>query len=90
VSGVPFPKGFSDAYGPRLAPALIRSRVLVLRVASFNITNTEMMATPATAFVPPPHSIAVPPFVNRSVDKEQEYFSEGLTEELLNSLSRIR
>jgi TolB-like protein/Flp pilus assembly protein TadD len=29
------------------------------------------------------------PFVNMSGDKEQDYFSEGLTEELLNSLSRI-
>jgi TolB-like protein/tetratricopeptide (TPR) repeat protein len=45
-------------------------------------------AAPA-AFSPPPHSIAVLPFVNMSGDKEQEYFSEGLTEELLNSLSRI-
>jgi len=43
----------------------------------------------AAAFTPPPHSIAVLPFVNMSGDKEQEYFSEGLTEELLNSLSRI-
>jgi TolB-like protein/Flp pilus assembly protein TadD len=43
----------------------------------------------ATAFNPPPHSIAVLPFVNMSGDKEQEYFSEGLTEELLNSLARI-
>jgi TolB-like protein/cytochrome c-type biogenesis protein CcmH/NrfG len=50
-------------------------------------------ATPATSrsavFSPPPHSIAVLPFVNMSGDKEQEYFSEGLTEELLNSLSSI-
>jgi serine/threonine-protein kinase len=29
------------------------------------------------------------PFVNMSGDPKQEYFSEGLTEELLNSLSRI-
>ena len=43
----------------------------------------------AAAFNPPPHSIAVLPFVNMSGDKDQEYFSEGLTEELLNSLSRI-
>jgi TolB-like protein/Flp pilus assembly protein TadD len=42
-----------------------------------------------TAFAPPPHSIAVLPFVNMSGDKEQEYFSDGLSEELLNSLSRI-
>ena len=42
-----------------------------------------------TAFAPPPHSIAVLPFVNMSGDKEQEYFSDGLSEELLNSLARI-
>ena len=29
------------------------------------------------------------PFVNLSGDKEQEYFSDGLTEELLNSLTHI-
>jgi TolB-like protein/Flp pilus assembly protein TadD len=46
-------------------------------------------SAPATAFNPPPHSIAVLPFVNMSGDKEQEYFSDGLTEELLNSLARI-
>jgi TolB-like protein len=45
-------------------------------------------AAPA-AFAPPPHSIAVLPFVNMSGDKEQEYFSDGLTEEILNSLARI-
>ena len=34
-------------------------------------------------------SIAVLPFVNMSSDKEQEYFSDGLAEELLNLLSKI-
>lgn len=34
-------------------------------------------------------SIAVLPFVNLSSDKEQEYFSDGLTEELLNLLARV-
>lgn len=29
------------------------------------------------------------PFVNLSGDKDQEYFSEGLTEEILNSLTDI-
>jgi TolB-like protein/tetratricopeptide (TPR) repeat protein len=57
------------------------------------VTAAPLDATPAApasaAFSPPPHSIAVLPFVNMSGDREQEYFSEGLTEELLNSLSRI-
>lgn len=33
-------------------------------------------------------SIAVLPFVNMSSDKEQEWFSDGLTEEILNALAR--
>jgi TolB-like protein/tetratricopeptide (TPR) repeat protein len=35
-------------------------------------------------------SIAVLPFVNMSNDPEQEYFSDGITEELLNALSRMK
>ncbi len=34
-------------------------------------------------------SIAVLPFVNMSSDKEQEYFSDGISEELLNLLAKI-
>jgi eukaryotic-like serine/threonine-protein kinase len=37
----------------------------------------------------PPQSIAVLPFVNLTPEKEQEYFSDGLAEELLNRLARI-
>lgn len=35
------------------------------------------------------HPIAVLPFVNLSSDPEQEYFSDGVTEELLNVLARF-
>jgi TolB-like protein len=38
---------------------------------------------------PEEESIAVLPFVNMSSDAEQEYFSDGLSEELLNVLAKI-
>ncbi|TLZ50468.1 MAG: tetratricopeptide repeat protein [Gammaproteobacteria bacterium] len=51
--------------------------------------RTSALPTPTAPFGPPPHSIAVLPFINLSGDQEQEYFSDGLTEELLNSLAEI-
>jgi adenylate cyclase len=36
------------------------------------------------------NSIAVLPFVNMSNDPEQEYFSDGITEEILNSLAKVK
>ena len=38
----------------------------------------------------PGKSIAVLPFENLSGDKEQEYFSDGIAEEILNALARIK
>ncbi|MCZ6826123.1 MAG: adenylyl cyclase, partial [Gammaproteobacteria bacterium] len=38
---------------------------------------------------PPEKSIAVLPFMNMSDDPEQEYFSDGISEELLNVLAKI-
>ena len=35
-------------------------------------------------------SVVVLPFINMSNDPEQEYFSDGLTEELISSLSRLK
>ncbi|MEC9369060.1 MAG: adenylate/guanylate cyclase domain-containing protein, partial [Pseudomonadota bacterium] len=46
-------------------------------------------ATPVGAPVSDKPSIAVLPYVNLSNDKEQEYFSDGLSEDLTTDLSRL-
>jgi adenylate cyclase len=38
---------------------------------------------------PPVNRLAVLPFVNLSADPDNEYFSDGITEELLNSLTKV-
>lgn len=47
----------------------------------------ESVAEPASA--PPEKSIAVLPFVNMSDDAGNEYFSDGISEELLNALAKV-
>lgn len=44
----------------------------------------------ADAAGPSEFSIAVLPFVNMSADAEQEYFSDGISEELLNLLAKVK
>jgi len=64
--------------------------VLIAVLAYLGIGRLGSLPSAAVArFAPPPHSIAVLPFANLSGDSKQEYFSEGLTEEVLNSLAQI-
>ena len=49
-------------------------------------SDAATAATPTKADVP---SIAVVPFRNMSTDPEQEYFCEGLAEELIDALARL-
>ena len=39
---------------------------------------------------PPPNSLAVLPFANLSGDPAQDYFSDGLSEELISTLARLK
>jgi adenylate cyclase len=49
------------------------------------VASRDKMALP----LPDKPSIAVLPFVNMSGDKEQEYFSDGITEEIITALSKV-
>ena len=79
---------------PRAKALLLGTLVIVLAgISAYLIRERFQASRPLSletgAFTPPPHSLAVLPFVNMSADKEQEYFSDGLTEELLNALAGI-
>lgn len=62
--------------------------------ATAEATKAQAAGTQATAVKPDvsrvsDRSIAVLPFVNMSGDKDNQYFSDGISEELLNSLVRV-
>ena len=59
---------------------------VLLAVASVTLLRRRPLApsTPAST------SIAVLPFTNLSGDKEQEYFSDGLSEELMGLLTKVK
>jgi adenylate cyclase len=60
--------------------------VRVFRIAS----SAPATATTKPLPLPDKPSIAVLPFTNLSGDQEQEYFSDGITEDIITELSRFR
>jgi TolB-like protein/Flp pilus assembly protein TadD len=96
VPGVALPRVQISTSGWSRRALVMGATVVIAGVVGYLAIERPWISKPATsptalpaAFAPPPHSIAVLPFVNMSGDKEQEYFSDGLTEELLNSLAEI-
>ncbi len=80
--------------------------ILVVALAYFVWQSTEKGSQPASSGTQPTSeqtmdgdkrpavakakSIAVLPFVNMSSDPEQEYFSDGISEEILNALAKVK
>src|SRR5437870_3415333 len=58
-------------------------------VRVYRIPLAEMARTKAPLPLPDKPSIAVLPFTNMSGDPEQEYFADGMVEEIITALSRI-
>ena len=62
-------------------------------VRAFRVLSTNVAAAPSppvdTLPLPEKPSIAVLPFINMSGDPAQEYFSDGITEDILTELSRF-
>ena len=81
--------------GRKLDRVIIAGLVVALAYFIWDGQRSEVpraVETPAEAVADTTtldRSIAVLPFVNMSSDEEQEWFVDGLTEELLNSLARM-
>jgi adenylate cyclase len=61
-------------------------------VRVYRVRGTSAAKSPSAPALPLPDkpSIAVLPFANMSGDPEQEYFADGMVEEIITALSRIR
>ncbi len=70
-----------------IALAVVAAGLFVYQLVLQRSTTTPRQSEAAT--VAPNKSIAVLPFVNMSADKNDEYLSDGMTEELINVLAKV-
>jgi|SRR5579883_761070 len=87
LSDSPLPQGGGGARGGGEAPGLAAPPPHPTSPPPGAERRSPSMAGAASA--PPRLSIVVLPFANMSSDAEQEYFADGLTEDLATELSRV-
>ena len=75
--------GFDD-----LGPQTLKN--IAEPVRTYRVTGTLAVAVAALKPATDKPSIAVLPFTNMSGDPEQEYFSDGITEDIITELSRFK
>ena len=79
----------SPSFADAIKSAIAKNITDELQDALSRKKNAAPEPPPAGSAVPE-KSIAVLPFVNMSADKGDEYLSDGMTEELLNALTKVK
>ena len=79
--------GFEDRGEQQLKNIAKPVRAFAVRAGAFSALSDRLSAAPP---LPDKPSIAVLPFENMSGDPEQEYFSDGMVEEIITALSRFK
>jgi adenylate cyclase len=79
--------GFEDRGEQQLKNIAKPVRTFAVRAGAFSALSDRLSAAPP---LPDKPSIAVLPFQNMSGDPEQEYFADGMVEEIITALSRFK